>query len=85
MNSLGMENPEDLTKLSGCHIHSAKVIRNNLSSHLELIIDHIELPVKVKIELSPAVSFQIFPGFMTAASSLAIHAVDVEEEVKPDG
>ncbi len=80
MNVLKLKTPEDIAKLAGCHIHSAKLITVGPMTHLELVVDHIEMPNKVTIEIWPNVKYLAQPNMIMHQAGLFVGTSDTKEE-----
>ncbi len=80
MSILEITSSEDIKKLIGCHIHDARIVQDGTSGHLELQVNHINMPNKVKLEIRPEVSFSVGVKGISIFAGLSIKTDDLKEE-----
>ena len=80
MPEINIQSADDIKKLTGCHIHSAKAALEGPIAYLELEVSHILIPKIVRIRIHPYSSFTIDTGRAVFVAGLSYQTEDVEEE-----
>ena len=77
MSEINIQSTEDIGKLVGCHIHSARVVKEGTVTRFELQVSHITMPGVVKVVVFPFASISIALGAGTIAAGLSFQTYDV--------